>query len=90
MVNLVQKNLNLSKLEKITILSAITIFMFAIASINIYFIAQKLGLKPPAMSSVIDSLSAGGAISDVVATLLGVTLPAWGAAAISALGAVSA
>lgn len=92
MINIVKKNLNLSKLENLTLLSAITGITLAFGMCNIYWILNKLGihLASDTLQNILDSVSAGSSLSTAFAAIAGITLPAWAIAAAGALGATAA
>lgn len=59
---------------------------------DIYFIANKMGITiaPQWYQDIVDWVSAGGTLSGAFLAVLGVTVPAWLAAAASAFSIASA
>jgi hypothetical protein len=77
---------NIRKIDKKHIVKIVSLFVLSLAIMpNIYFIAGKLGI-----TDIVDWVSAGGTISGAFAAILGVTVPAWLAAAAAAFGVTSA
>jgi hypothetical protein len=84
---------NIRKIDKKHIVKIVSLLVFSLAIMpNIYFIAGKLGitLAPEWYQDIVDWVSAGGTIAGAFAAILGVTVPAWLAAAAAAFGVTSA
>lgn len=83
----------INKNNKKVILKSIGLLALAFLIMpNIYFVAGKLGitLAPELYQEIVNWVSAGGTISGAFAAVLGVTVPAWLAAAAAAFGLASA
>lgn len=83
---------NLSKFEKIAFFSLFLIISFLVINSNIYFVADKMGitLSTKAYRSIVDYVTNGGSVAGAFAYVLGVTVPGWIVAGLTAFGLVSA
>ncbi|OLP65769.1 hypothetical protein BACPU_13870 [Bacillus pumilus] len=90
--SLILDHLNLSKFESIILAGFFATAALIGITLNIGLIADFFGIKIAAdwYRQLTDWLAAGGSLTTFAAIVMGVTLPAWLAAAATALGAYAA
>ena len=87
MVGLIKKNLCLNKLEKTAFLSLICTLALGVCLCNITWVLKQMGINvgTNVINTIMDSAAAGSTMSGAIALILGVTVPAWAAAAAGAV-----
>lgn len=90
MINL-SNSLHLNKFEKIAI-SVIFFIILATTTVNIIFVADLFGISITSdiVGRVWDYIEGGTGVATAISYVLGVTIPAWAAPVIAAVGVVSA
>ncbi|WP_251905342.1 class IIc cyclic bacteriocin [Lactobacillus paragasseri] len=61
-------------------------------SVNVYWVADQFGihLATGTLRKLIDAVGSGSSLAGAYAAIAGITIPAWAAAAIGAMGATAA